>query len=179
MSDADSGDADDEYTLDDEYEYTGWRIGRPTRTAEVDAPDGTHTIEEGVLTCELVTKDQLREAKPDGEWTAHYVSPDGGIGFRLDDDNSGGVAVPHELEAVIIFPTPMTEREADEWLPDGWFHDYPDIDVPGLEWINDNDGDTDTETGTDSDTGVLGETDAGEMVIKSDTIASDLLEDLL
>jgi len=66
----DTNDTDDEYTLDDEFEYAGWRIGRPTRTAEVDALDGTDTIEEGVLTCELVTKDQLREAKLDGEWMA-------------------------------------------------------------------------------------------------------------
>jgi len=106
----DTDDTDDEYTLDDEFEYAGWRIGRPTRTAEVDALDGTDTIEEGVLTCELVTKDQLREAKLDGEWMAHFVAPDGGMGLGLDDGNSGGVAVPYDLEATITFPTPMTQK---------------------------------------------------------------------
>jgi hypothetical protein len=174
---AGSGD-DHEYTLDDELEYAGWRLGRPLRTAEVDAPDGTHTIEEGVLTCELVTKDQLREAKRDGGWTAHYVAPDGGVGLGLGDDgNSGGVSVPYTLESTITFPTPMTEREADEWLPDGWFHEYPDVDLPGLEWFDDGDTDSDTETDTGSGTGVLVESDDGEMVIESDTTAADLLED--
>ena len=179
-----SNDSDDDRTPDDAFEYAGWRIGRPTRTVEVDAADGSHTIEEGVLTCELVTKDQLRETKHDGGWTAHYVAPDGGIGFGIGDGNSGGVTVAYDLEAVIIFPTPMTELEADEWLPDGWFHEYPDIDVPGLMMIDDLDGDTlDTDTGTESDTesdtGVVLDDDDGETVIESDTTAEDLLGDLL
>jgi len=173
---SDAGDADDR-TLDDEYEYAGWRIGRPTRTVEVDAPDGSHTIEEGVLTCELVMKDQLREAKLDGGWTCHYVAPDGGVGFGIGDDNSGGVTVPYELEATIVFPTLMTEKEADQWLPDGWFRDYPDTDVPGLSFVDDDDTDSDTETDTESGTGVLVESDDGELVIESDTTAADLLED--
>ncbi|WP_066418960.1 hypothetical protein [Halorubrum aethiopicum] len=175
----------DDHNVDDEYEYAGWRIGRPTRTVEVDADDGSHTIEEGILVCELVTKDELREAKLDGGWIAHYVAPDGGIGFGLDDGNSGGVTVPYDLEAIIVFPTPMTEREADEWLPDKWFHDYPDIDVPGLVWFEGSgdettdlgDIDTDSEYDTDSDTGILVETEDGEMVIESDTTAADILED--
>ncbi|WP_123619615.1 hypothetical protein [Halorubrum sp. CSM-61] len=168
-----SDDTDDEYTLDDEFEYAGWRIGRPTRTAEVDAPDGTHTIEEGVLTCELVTKDQLREAKLDGEWTAHFVAPDGGIGFGLDEGNSGGVAVPYALEATITFPTPMTEKEADEWLPDGWFRDYPDTDVPGLERFDDSDSEDDDTGGV-----VVDSPDGDEPIMTSDTTAADILEDL-
>jgi len=171
----DTDDTDDEYTLDDEFEYAGWRIGRPTRTAEVDALDGTDTIEEGVLTCELVTKDQLREAKLDGEWMAHFVAPDGGMGLGLDDGGSGGVAVavPYDLEATITFPTPMTQKEADEWLPDQWFHDYPEVDVPGLErFDSDGDGDGDSDSG-----GVEVMNADDELVIASDTTADDLLED--
>ena len=170
MSDTNDDTADD-HVLDDEYEYAGWRIGYPTRTAEVDAPDGTHTIEEGVLTCELVTADQLRETKLDGEWTAHFVAPDGGIGLGLDDGNSGGVSVPYALEAVITFPTPMTEREADEWLPDNWFLDYPEVDVPGLEWFDSGGDDVD-------DSGAVWEAPDGDLIVESDTTAADLLEDV-
>ena len=175
-----SDESDDERVLDDAFEYAGWRIGRPMRTAEVDAADGTRTIEEGILVCELVTKDELREAKLDGGWTAHYVAPDGGVGFGLDDGNSGGVTVSYVLEATITFPTPMTEVEADEWLPDDWFRDYPDVDVPGLMWADDSgDEPDDIDSDTDSDTGVIVESDTGETVIESDTTADDLLEDLL
>ena len=178
---AGSGD-DHEYTLDDELEYAGWRLGRPLRTAEVDAPDGTHTIEEGVLTCELVTKNQLREAKRDGGWTSHFVAPDGGVGFGVGENNSGGVAVPYTLESTVTFPTPMTEQEADEWLPDEWFHEYPDVDLPGMTFVGDDgtgtDTGSDTESGTESDTGVLVESDAGELVISSNMTAADLLGDV-
>ena len=176
---SDSNESNDEHTLDDEFEYAGWRIGRPTRTVEVDAPDGSHTIEEGMLTCELVTEDELREAKHDAGWTAHYVAPDGGIGFGIDEGNSGGVTVSYALEATITFPTPMTQKEADEWLPDRWFRDYPDVDVPGLEWFGDSEDEPgDIDSDTESDTGVIVESDAGETVIESDTTADDLLEDL-
>lgn len=176
MSDAD--DTTNDRTLDDEHEYAGWRLGRPLRTAEVDAPNGTHTIEEGVLTCELVTKDQLREAKRDGGWTAHFIAPDGGIGFGLEDGNSGGVAVPYDLEATITFPTPMTELEADEWLPDDWFQEYPDIDVPGIEWF-DSDGSEESDDSDHTDeSGVVWESPDGEVLAESDTTAADLLEDI-
>ena len=176
-----SDESDDERVLDDAFEYAGWRIGRPMRTAEVDAADGTRTIEEGVLTCELVAKDELREAKRTGGWTTHFVAPDGGVGFGLDEGNSGGVSVPYTLEATITFPTPMTEKEADEWLPDGWFHEYPDTDVPGLERFDDSDGDidSDTDSDTETDTGAVVEDSEGETLIESDTTADDLLEDLL
>jgi len=174
-----SDDITDDHDLDDEFEYAGWRIGYPLCSAEVDAPDGTHTIEEGVLTCELVTKDQLREAKLDGGWTSHFVAPDGGIGFGVDDENSGGVAIPYTLEAAITFPTSMTEQEADEWLPDEWFHDYPEVDLPGLEWFDDSEDDSHLADKTAADdAGVVWESIDGELIIESDTTAADLLEDV-
>jgi len=114
-------------TNDTDDEYTRRRVR--VRRLAYRAPDadgkgrrsGRHGHDRrGVLTCELVTKDQLREAKLDGEWMAHFVAPDGGMGLGLDDGNSGGVAVPYDLEATITFPTPMTQkgsrRVAARWL---------------------------------------------------------------
>jgi hypothetical protein len=120
MSDTDSDTTAEssDYELDDEWEYYGYRVGRPTRSAEVDALDGTHTIEEGTLTAELVHEDDLRITWKEGGWVSHYVSPDGGVGFGIGEGNSGGVAVPYDLVGVINFPEPMTEKEADEWLDD-------------------------------------------------------------
>jgi len=102
---------------------------------------------------------------------AHFVAPDGGMGLGLDDGNSGGVAVPYDLEATITFPTPMTQKEADEWLPDGWFRDYPDTDVPGLERFDSDVDDTD-------DSGAVWESIDGDLIVESDTTAADLLEDV-
>jgi hypothetical protein len=108
-----------EYELDDEFEYHAYRVGRPTRTVEIDAPGGgAHTIEEGTLTAELVHREDLWETRESGGWTAHYAGPDGGIGFGIGEENSGGVVVPYDLVGVIEFPEPMTEKEADEWLDD-------------------------------------------------------------
>lgn len=109
---------DSDYELDDEWEYHAYHIGRPTRSAEVDAPDGAHTIEEGTLTAELVHEDDLRITREEGGWVSHYVAPDGGVGFGIGEGNSGGVAVPYDLVGVIVFPEPMTEKEAEKWLDD-------------------------------------------------------------
>ena len=102
----------------EEQTYHGMLAGKPTRTAEVKAPNGTSTVEEGTLTFELATKDSLREAQQEQGWTVHYVGPDGGVGFGLDDGNSGGVVVPYDLVEVIPFPRPMTEDEANDWWDD-------------------------------------------------------------
>jgi hypothetical protein len=112
--------------LDDEFEYHAYQVGRPTRTAEVKAGDGTQTIEEGTLTAELVHKDDLRITRKEDGWMAYYVAPDGGVGFGIGEGNSGGVAVPYELVGVIEFPEPMTEKEADEWLDDEQLLAYAD-----------------------------------------------------
>jgi len=34
----------------------------------------------------------------------------------------------------------MTQKEADEWLPDQWFDDYPEVDVPGPRFDSDGEG---------------------------------------
>jgi hypothetical protein len=118
------------YELDDEFEYHAYRVGRPTRTVEIDSPgDGTHSIEEGTLTAELVHKEELWTTRQDDGWTAHYVGSDGGIGFGLDDGNSGGVVVPYDLVGIIEFPEPMTEKEADEWLDDDQLLEYTDTHI--------------------------------------------------
>jgi len=108
-----------DYELDDEFEYHAYRVGRPTRTAEVKAGDGTRTIEEGTLTAKLVHKDDLAITRKEGNWLAYYVAPDGGVGFD-------GVAVPYDLVGVIEFPEPMTEKEADAWLDDAQLLEYAD-----------------------------------------------------
>lgn len=118
-----SSEAESDYEPDDEFKYHGYRVGRPTRTVEVSAADGTSAIEEGTLTFELVHREDIWETREDDGWTVHYVSPDGGVGFGLDDGNSGGVVVPYDLEGIILFDEPMTEAEADGWLeehPESW-----------------------------------------------------------
>ena len=95
------------------------RVGRPTRTAEVQAPDGTSTVEEGVLTFEIVGRDEARRAREEGGWLAHYVAPDGGVGFD-------GVTVPYDLVGIVDLPRPMTREEADAWLTDDKVLDIED-----------------------------------------------------
>lgn len=106
--------------------YEAVRVGRPTRTAEVDAPDGTTTVEEGVLTFEVVGRDEARIAREEEGWVAHYVAPDGGVGFGLGEGNSGGVAVPYDLVGIVSLPRPMTFEEADSWLTDNKVLDIED-----------------------------------------------------
>jgi hypothetical protein len=119
--------SDSDYELDDDVEYHAYRIGRPTRTVEVDAPgDDTHTIEEGTLTAELVHREDLWCTREEDGWVAHYVSPAGGVGFGIGDDNPGGVAVPYDLVGVIELPEPMTEQEADAWLTDDRLLEFVD-----------------------------------------------------
>lgn len=122
MSDAD-------YELGDEFVYHAFQIGRPTRTAEVAAGDGTTTIEEGTLTAELVHKEDLHETRESDGWIAYYVSPDGGVGFGIEEGNPGGVAVPYDLVDIIEFPEPMTEKEAAEWLDDADLLQYRDESI--------------------------------------------------
>lgn len=142
--------------MTDEYHYSAFRVGRPTRTVEVQAPDGSTTIEEGTLTAELVDDDALRLALEDGGWTAHYIGPDGGIGFVIDDDNPGGVAVRYELIGVIELPEPMPEDAAEAWIDDNEhrLREFEGCD-PLEERIDDDDE-----------------------LIQSDTIAADVLEDV-
>jgi hypothetical protein len=119
--------SDHEYELDDEFEYHAWRVGRATRDAEIQAPDGgTDEIKEGTLTAELVHRDDLRMTRAEDGWMSHYVAPDGGVGFGIGEGNSGGVAVPYDLVGVIELPEPMTEKEADEWLDDERLMEFAD-----------------------------------------------------
>ncbi len=108
----------DEFELDDEFEYHGYLVGRPTRTVEVSAPNGTSTIQEGKLNFKLACKEDIWHAREDDGWINHYVGPDGGVGFGLDEGNPGGVSLSFDLEGVIEFDEPMTEKEADGFLED-------------------------------------------------------------
>lgn len=112
-----------EYELDDEYEHHAYRVGRPTRTVEVDAPDGTTTIEEGALTFDLCHKHDLHDTREQDGWVCYYVAPDGGVGFGLGE-NSGGVTLTYDLVGIIELPEPMTEKEADEWLTEERMLEY-------------------------------------------------------
>lgn len=118
-----------EYQLDDELEYHGYRVGRPTRTVEVAGADGAATIEEGTLTGELACEDEIRSAREEGGWVVHYVAPDGGVGFGIGEGNSGGVALHYDLEGIVEFPEPMAEGEADDWLIDEHLLQFKDESV--------------------------------------------------
>lgn len=97
--------------FDDEWEYDAYRVGRATRTAEVAAPDGSRTIEEGTVVFEEINTEDHWMWEEDS-WVSHYVAPDGGIGF------DGGVVLTFEKLGILEFPEPMTEKEAHEWLVD-------------------------------------------------------------
>jgi len=112
--------------MTDEFEYHAYVVGRPTRTAEVKAPHGTSTVEAGTLTFEMRHKHDLHEVRAQDGWVAHYVAPDGGVGFGLGEGNSGGVAVPYDLVDVIELPRPMTRKEAADWLDDERAKQYRD-----------------------------------------------------
>lgn len=101
-----------EIEFDDEWEYDAYRVGRVTRTVEVDDPEGgSQTIEEGIIRFDPINEeDQWLWEEED--WIDWMVGPDGGVGFE------GGVAVPHDKLGILEFPEPMTEREAQEWLED-------------------------------------------------------------
>jgi len=102
--------------FDNEWEYDAVRLGRATRTAEVNAPDGTHTIEEGTIRFEEINEED-RWMYEEESWVAWFVSPDGRVGF------DGGVAIPHEKVGLIELPEPMTQKEIHEWLdgnPEKW-----------------------------------------------------------
>lgn len=97
-------------TTEEEWKYDAFRVGRATRTVEVAAAgDETSTIKEGQIQFDPINEEDHWMWEED-EWTGHYVSPDGGIGF------SGGVAVPFDKLGIIEFPYPMTDEEAGEWL---------------------------------------------------------------
>lgn len=104
-------------TLNDEWEYDAYRLGRVTRTVEVADPDGgVQTIEEGTIRFETINKEDQWLWEED-DWLTHMVAGDGGIGL------TDGVVVPHERVGIIEIPEPMTAKEADEWLesnPDQW-----------------------------------------------------------
>lgn len=117
------------HELDDEVEYHAWRIGRPTRSAEVRGGDGTTSIEEGTLTAELVHREDLHTTREKNGWTSFYVGPDGGVGFGIGDGNGGSVAVPYDLVGIIELPEPMTETEADEWLTDDRLLEFCDDEI--------------------------------------------------
>jgi len=121
-----------EVNADDEFKYHGYLVGRPTRTVEVSAAEGTSTIEEGTLTFELSHKADIHDARANNGWTVHYVGADGGVGFGLDEGNSGGVVVSYNLVEIIPFPHPMTEAEADEWWDEDrmlkWAENHDEVD---------------------------------------------------
>ena len=99
-----------------EWLYDAYRMGRATRTVEVAAPDGSSTIEEGTIHFEPInTEDHWMWTEDD--WVAHYMAPDGGVGF------SGGVALRFDKIGIIEFPESMTDEDASEWLnenPELW-----------------------------------------------------------
>lgn len=100
-------------TDQDEWTYDAYRVGRATRTVEVDAMDGTHTIEEGTLRFEEINEEDGWMWEEE-DWVDHYVDPDG---------DGLGAHVPREKVGIIEFPHPMTEEEAWEWLqnnPEKW-----------------------------------------------------------
>ena len=109
----------DDYKLDDEFEYDGYRVGRPTRTVDIQGSgEDTHTVEAGVLTFELVTAEEIQRTREEDGWMAHYAAPDGGVGYN-------GANVPYDLVEIIVFNQPLTEKEADSWLEenrDEWEH---------------------------------------------------------
>lgn len=101
-----------EIELDDEWEYDAYRVGRVTRTVEVDDPEGgSQTIEEGIIRFDPINEGDQWLWEED-EWVDWMVGPDGGVGFE------GGVAVLHDKLGILEFSEPMTEREALEWLED-------------------------------------------------------------
>lgn len=101
-----------EIEFDDEWEYDAYRVGRVTRTVEVDDPEGgSQTIEEGIIRFDPINEEDQWMWEED-EWLDWMVGPDGGVGFE------GGVAVPHDKLGILEFPEPMTEREAQEWMED-------------------------------------------------------------
>jgi len=77
------------------------------------------------------------DARQDGGWTRHYVGPEGGAGFGLDEGNAGGVVVPYDLVDVIPLPRPMSEAEADEWWDEDrlleWAENHTDAPVDEME----------------------------------------------
>lgn len=106
----------DSREIGDEIEYHGYKVGRPTRTVEVKAPNGMTTIKEGRLHFRLAVAEDIRRACADGGWTSHYVSPDGGIGFGCDPNNPGGIALRFDLEGVITFDEPTTKEDVGNYL---------------------------------------------------------------
>lgn len=110
-----------EYEYDDEFEYHAIRVGRPTKTVEVAAPDGTTTIEEGTIRFDVVHRHDLPMAREEGEWTEDYVAPDG---KSLIDGPMHGIQVTYELVDIVEFPEPMTEKEAWEWFDDDRMEQY-------------------------------------------------------
>lgn len=102
----------------DTIEYDCFAVGRPNRTVEVDAPDGSKTIQEGTLTYKLVTADALPMIRAEDGWVATYVHPKSDeLGF------APGVELRYDLVGVLELPEPMTNEEAHDWLsanPERW-----------------------------------------------------------
>lgn len=68
------------------------------------------------------------------------------------------------------------ELETDGWLPDGWFREYRDIDVPGLKRFDPNAEDSE-DNGDDAGGIVVESMDGDEPIMTRDTVATDLLAD--
>jgi hypothetical protein len=101
--------------------YHAVRVGCPTRTVEVQAAgDGTNTIEEGTLTAELTVTEDLETTVEDDGWIAHYVAPDGGVGFN-------GISVPYDLVEIIPLPEPMPEEEAWDYVDEEWLRQIDEM----------------------------------------------------
>ena len=101
----------------DRWEYDGYRVGRTTRTVEVQGMDGPNTIEEGTIRFEPINSEDVWMWEAD-EWMAHLIAPDG-----QNEDFANAVHLPHDQLGTIEFPEPMTDEEADEWLdenPEEW-----------------------------------------------------------
>lgn len=101
--------------------YHAVRVGCPTRTVEVQAAgDGTNTIEKGTLTAELTVTEDLETTIEDDGWIAHYVAPDGGVGFN-------GISVPYDLVEIIPLPEPIPEEEAWDYVDDEWLRQIDEM----------------------------------------------------
>lgn len=102
---------------EDEWLYDCYAVGRATRTVEVPSPPEADPIEEGTLTFEPRNEDDLGKIQHEDGWMSHFMDPD------ADDPIRAGSHVWYDLVGVLVFPEPMTDEEAGEWLeeePERW-----------------------------------------------------------
>lgn len=102
---------------EDEWRYDCYVVGRATRTVDVPSPPEAGPIEEGTLTFEAYNDEDLPAIQAEDGWMSHFIDPDG------DDPLRAGTHLWWDLVGVLVFPEPMTDQEAGEWLeeePERW-----------------------------------------------------------